>query len=209
MTARRLILATSNPHKVAELRALLSGVNVEIGHLGELGNPPELAEPHDTFAQNALAKALTVARHTGELALADDSGLMVDALGGAPGVMSARYAGEGATDEDLVAKLLAELKGVPPAERTARFVCVLVLASPEGEVGRWVGQVEGIIADEPLGANGFGYDPVFWYPPARITFAQMTPTNKNAVSHRGRALRAFAADLPAILKNMRAPKGRS
>jgi len=199
VTPTRLILASNNQHKVAEIRALLAGTDVVVGHLGELEDAPELTEPHDSFAENALEKALTVARHTGEPALADDSGLMVDALDGAPGVMSARYAGEGATDDELVAKLLADLTGVPEEERTARFVCVLVLASAEGEIGRWVGEVEGIIADEPRGANGFGYDPVFWYPPARITFAQMTPTNKNAVSHRGRALRAFAADLPGVL----------
>ncbi len=195
----RLTLATGNAHKVDEIRALLAGCDVLLDHLGELTDPPELVEPHETFAENALAKALTVARHTGGLALADDSGLMVDALDGAPGVMSARYAGEGATGEQLVAKLLDELAGVPAEERTARFACVLSLADPEGEVGQWEGVVEGLIALEPAGDGGFGYDPVFYYPPARITFAQMTPTNKNAVSHRGRALRAFAADLPAIV----------
>ncbi len=195
----RLTLATGNAHKVDEIRALLAGCDVLLDHLGELTDPPELVEPHETFAENALAKALTVARHTGGLALADDSGLMVDALDGAPGVMSARYAGEGATGEQLIAKLLDELAGVPAEERTARFACVLSLADPEGEVGQWEGVVEGLIALEPAGDGGFGYDPVFYYPPARITFAQMTPTNKNAVSHRGRALRAFAADLPAIV----------
>jgi len=195
----RLTLATGNAHKVDEIRALLAGCDVLLDHLGELTDPPELVEPHETFAENALAKALTVARHTGGLALADDSGLMVDALDGAPGVMSARYAGEDATGEQLVAKLLDELTGVPAEERTARFACVLSLADPEGKVGQWEGVVEGLIALEPAGDGGFGYDPVFYYPPARITFAQMTPTNKNAVSHRGRALRAFAADLPAIV----------
>ena len=200
--ARRLVLATNNEHKVREIRALLAGMDVQVGHLGELADPPELIEPHDSFAGNALEKALTVARATGELSLADDSGLMVDALGGAPGVLSARYAGEDATQDELIGKLLGELAGVPEAERTGRFVCVLVLASPEGELGRWEGRVEGRIATEPVGEGGFGYDPVFWYPPARITFAQMTPENKNAVSHRGRALRAFAADLPEILSRL-------
>jgi len=198
-TPPRLMLATGNPHKVAEICALLAGTDVAVRSLGELDDPPELSEPHETFSENALAKALTVAQATGEPALADDSGLMVDALDGAPGVMSARYAGEDATAEQLVAKLLRELAGVPEEDRTARFVCVLSLASPEGELGQWTGVVEGRITSEPVGEGGFGYDPVFWYPPARITFAQMTPTNKNAVSHRGRALRAFAADLPGIL----------
>lgn len=187
----KLILATGNAHKVAEIRALLAGSDVRIGHLGELDDPPELTEPYETFAENALEKALTVAQATGEPALADDSGLVVDALDGAPGVMSARYAGENATSEQLVAKLLGELAGVPEEDRTARFVCALSLASPEGEVGKWEGVVEGRITFEPVGEGGFGYDPVFYYPPSRITFAQMTPTNKNAVSHRGRALRAF------------------
>lgn len=190
----RLTLATGNPHKVAEIRALLFGTDVQVRHLGELDDPPELSEPHETFSENALAKALTVAQATGEPALADDSGLMVDALDGAPGVISARYAGENATGEQLVAKLLREMAGVPEELRTARFVCALSLASPQGEVGQWTGIVEGLITTEPIGDGGFGYDPVFYYPPARITFAQMTPTNKNAVSHRGRALRAFAEE---------------
>jgi len=202
VTSSRLILATSNEHKVSEIRTLLSCTGLEVEHLGDLRDAPELVEPHATFAENALEKALTVSRHTGELALADDSGLMVDALDGAPGVKSARYAGENASDGELVAKLLGDLDGVPEDERAARFVCVLVLTSAEGELGRWIGEVEGAIATEPRGDGGFGYDPVFWYPPARITFAQMTPSNKNAVSHRGRALRAFAADLPALLEDM-------
>ena len=185
------MLATGNAHKVAEIRALLHGSDVFVGHLGELDDPPELLEPHDTFAENALAKALAVAQATGEPALADDSGLVVDALDGAPGVMSARYAGEDATSEELVAKLLGEMAGVPEENRTARFVCALSLAGPDGEVGQWTGVVEGRISLEPVGEGGFGYDPVFYYPPSRITFAQMTPTNKNAVSHRGRALREF------------------
>ncbi|MCD6360437.1 MAG: RdgB/HAM1 family non-canonical purine NTP pyrophosphatase [Armatimonadetes bacterium] len=194
------MLATANRHKVKELRALLAGLDVDIGHLGEMDDPPDIEEPHDTFAENALEKALVVARLSGHWALADDSGLMVDALGGAPGVKSARYAGEDATDEQLVAKLLSELEGVPEPRRTAHFVCALVLASPEGELGRWEGRVDGLITTRPQGENGFGYDPVFWYPPAGVTFAQMAPADKNAVSHRGRALRAFAADLPHLLR---------
>jgi XTP/dITP diphosphohydrolase len=194
-TPRKLMLATGNAHKVAEIRALLAGTDVAVRGLAELDDPPELSEPYETFAENALAKALIVAQATGEPALADDSGLVVDALDGAPGVMSARYAGEDATAEQLVAKLLGEMVGVPEEDRTARFVCVLSLASPEGELGQWTGVVEGRITSEPVGEGGFGYDPVFYYPPARITFAQMTPTNKNAVSHRGRALRAFAEDV--------------
>ncbi len=197
--ATRLILATENEHKVREIRELLVGLIVEVAHLGELSDPPTLTETGETFADNAREKALACARATGELCLADDSGLMVDALGGEPRVRSARYAGEGASQDALIAKLLGALQGAPPGERSGRFVCALSLCAPEGEVGRWEGRVEGVIALEPSGEGGFGYDPVFLYPPARLTFAQMAPEEKNAVSHRGRALRQFRADLPAIL----------
>ncbi len=203
VAGRRLILATENPHKVREIRDLLADVAVKVLHLGDLSDPPELSETGETFADNAREKALAVARATGEPALADDSGLMVDALGGDPGVRSARYAGAGASGEQLVAKLLAEMADVPDGQRGARFVCALSLCAPEGEVGRWEGRVEGVIAREPRGDGGFGYDPVFRYPPDGVTFAQMTPDRKNAVSHRGRALRAFRADLPRVLRRRR------
>jgi len=256
---RPLVLATNNPGKVREIRELLLGLPVIVTHLGELADPPQLTETHDSFAGNAREKALAVARATGELALADDSGLVVDALGGAPGVLSSRYAGEGANDADLVAKLLAAMEGVPAAKRTARFVCVLILAGPKraksggrrprlpipkrpkgggrrprlpipkrpkgggrrprlpilstgegtcgheqqcSEIGRWEGQVEGQILTEPRGEGGFGYDPVFYYPPAGVTFAEMAPEEKNEVSHRGRALQQLRRDLPEILEHL-------
>ena len=199
---RTLVLATNNPGKISEILDLLAGLPISVNHLGELADPMELTETHDTFAGNAREKAVAVARATGEPALADDSGLVVDALGGAPGVLSSRYAGEGATDTDLVAKLLAEMEGVPDAERTARFVCVLVLAGWDGEISRWEGRVEGRITTEPHGQGGFGYDPVFLYPPAGLTFAQMQAEEKNEVSHRGRALQKFRRDLPEILKRL-------
>ena len=197
--ARRLILATANEHKVREIRELLADVDIAVAHLGELADPPELSESGATFAENAREKARAVAHVTGELALADDSGLMVDALGGAPGVRSARYAGEGASGVELCAKLLREMANVPDAERAARFVCALSLCAPEGEVGRWEGRVAGVITREPRGEGGFGYDPVFHYPPDGLTFAQMAAERKNAVSHRGHALTAFRRDLPGIL----------
>lgn len=197
---RKLILATANEHKVREIRELLTDADVEVVHLGELDNPPVLQEIGATFAENARQKALAVARQTGELALADDSGLEVDALHGEPGVHSARWAGEGAGGLELVAKLLRELADVPDDQRSARFVCVLSLCAPDGEIGRWEGRVEGVITREPRGSGGFGYDPVFLYPEDGMTFAEMTPERKNAVSHRGRALRAFAADLPRVLR---------
>jgi XTP/dITP diphosphohydrolase len=157
---------------------------VAVRGLAELDDPPELSEPYETFAENALAKALTVAQATGEPALADDSGLVVDALDGAPGVMSARYAGEDATAEQLVAKLLRELVGVPEEDRTARFVCVLSLASPEGELGQWTGVVEGRITSEPVGEGGFGYDPVFWERAASDTTQCSTIPRRASLSPR-------------------------
>jgi XTP/dITP diphosphohydrolase len=199
----RLMLATQNEHKVREMRQLLADLDVEVAHIGELEQPPELTETGETFADNAREKALGCARATGELCLADDSGLVVDALGGEPGVRSARYAGEGSTQQALIAKLLRELEGVGAGERTGRFVCALSLCAPEGEIGRWQGTVEGTITREPRGEGGFGYDPVFYYARAEKTFAQMTPEAKNAASHRGRALAKFRADLPEILRSRR------
>lgn len=204
---RRLMLATENEHKVREIRSLLADLDVVVSHLGELHDPPELTETGETFAENARQKACAVAQATGELALADDSGLMVDTLGGEPGVRSARYAGEGGSQQDLIEKLLRELGGVEPCDRTARFVCALSLCGPEGEIGRWEGVAEGIITREPRGEGGFGYDPVFYYPPREMTFAQMSAADKNQVSHRGRALRAFRRDLPAILQSHNAQVG--
>lgn len=198
--ATRLILATENEHKVREMRELLADLDVEVAHLGELDDPPKLTETGDTFAENAREKALTCAQATGELCIADDSGLMVDALDGAPGVRSARYAGEGASQQDLIDRLLGELEGVILCDRAGRFVSVISLCSPEGEIGSWEGTVEGVITVEPAGEGGFGYDPVFHYPPAEKTFAEMAPEAKNAVSHRGRALEKMRADLSALLE---------
>lgn len=198
--AARLILATENEHKVREIRELLADLDVEVTHLGELNDPPKLTETGETFAENAREKALACAVASGELCLADDSGLMVDALDGAPGVRSARYAGEDATGQDLIDKLLRELDGVALCDRTARFVCALSLCAPEGEIGRWEGTVEGVITPQPRGEGGFGYDPVFLYPPAEKTFAEMSADDKNEVSHRGRALAKFRADFPAMLQ---------
>jgi XTP/dITP diphosphohydrolase len=199
---RRLMLATENEHKVREIRSLLADLQIEVSHLAELDEIPELTETGETFAENALEKALACAQATGELSLADDSGLVVDALGGAPGVRSARYAGEAATQDDLITKLVAEMRNVPDDRRSARFVCALSLALPEGELQRWEGTVEGIISREPRGTGGFGYDPVFVYPPAGVTFAEMAPEDKNLVSHRGAALSKFRRDIGAIVAQL-------
>jgi XTP/dITP diphosphohydrolase len=196
---RVIILGSSNEGKLRELRALLEGLPVEVRGLGDYpqAGPPE--ETGETFAENARLKATVLAGQLGAWVLADDSGLCVEALGGAPGVRSARYAGEDATDEERVAKLLDALAGVDCPQRGAAFVCAAALASPEGVLIETEGRCEGRIARHPRGENGFGYDPVFFYPDFGATFAEVSAEAKNAVSHRGRALRALAERLPELL----------
>ncbi len=188
----RVVLATANPHKAAEIAPLLSDFEV-------VPRPTELAdidETADTLEGNARLKAEAVAEFTGELAVADDTGLEVDALGGRPGVWSARYAGEDATYSDNVAKLLAELDGVGPARRGARFRTVVVARAPDGREIVAEGTVDGHIAIAARGDSGFGYDSIFVpdHGDGR-TFAEMTTAEKGAISHRGRALRALAGPL--------------
>jgi XTP/dITP diphosphohydrolase len=186
------VLATANPDKAVELAGLLEGFDV----VPRPADLPNVVEDADTLEGNARLKAVAVVEATRELAVADDTGLEVDALGGRPGVYAARYAGPGATYADNVAKLLEELAGVPAEQRTARFRTVAVARFPDGREIVAQGLVDGTIADAPAGEDGFGYDPVFV--PAGgdgRTFAQMTRAEKAAVSHRGRALRALAAAL--------------
>jgi len=188
----KLVVASRNPHKIAEIRAILGACpGLEIISLGSY-SVPEIVEDQDTFLGNAAKKAVETARAIADkniAVLADDSGLSVDALGGAPGVYSARYAGEGANSRQLCEKLLGELKNVPPARRTARFSTVLVIAAPDGKILYTAeGICEGLIAGEMRGTNGFGYDPVFYYPPLNKTFAELTPEEKNQCSHRYLAL---------------------
>jgi XTP/dITP diphosphohydrolase len=188
----KVVLATANPDKARELAGLLEGFEVVL----RPADLPDVDEDQDTLEGNARLKAVAVCDATGELAVADDTGLEVDALGGRPGVYAARYAGPGATYADNVAKLLEELAGVPAGERTARFRTVALARFPDGREIVAEGSVEGTIAEAPAGADGFGYDPVFV--PAGgdgRTFAQMTRPEKAGVSHRGRALRALAAAL--------------
>ncbi|MCS5695277.1 XTP/dITP diphosphatase [Desulfofundulus thermocisternus] len=184
----KLVLATRNPGKVRELSQLLSPLGYEVLSLEHFPGVPEVVEDGATFKDNAVKKATAVARHTGQLALADDSGLEVDYLGGAPGVRSARFAGEGHDDRANNEKLLRLLAGVPPEKRTARFRCVVAVATPEGKVLTTEGTCEGIIAEEPRGEGGFGYDPLFYVPSCGKTFAELEPEVKNRISHRGRAL---------------------
>lgn len=196
-----VVLATRNRKKIEEIRRIwqeqATQMPIEVRGLDDYPDAPEVEEDGHTFAQNAGKKALSVARFTGAPALSDDSGLVVEALDGAPGVYSARYAGIGASDAENVAKLLAELAAVEDAGRGAHFECVLALAHPDGRVRYFSGRVAGQITRHPAGENGFGYDPVFVPAAHRETFAQLNGKEKDALSHRGRAL----AQLREALQN--------
>ncbi len=184
---RRLIVATKNPGKVRELRALLAGLPLE---LISTDGMPDVEETGATFAENAELKARAAAAWSGSWALADDSGLEVDALGGRPGVHSNRFAGEGTTEADRNRALLELLAAVPPSERTARYRAAVAVASPDGRVWVTEGACEGIVCDEPRGDQGFGYDPHFFLPDHGRTMAEIDPALKNRISHRARALAA-------------------
>jgi XTP/dITP diphosphohydrolase len=183
----RLLVATNNPGKIREYDDLLAGLRLDLCGLAEVGLDTEVKETGQTFAENALLKALAYGRASRLLTLADDSGLEVEALGGAPGVYSARYAGKGASDADRYRKLLAALEGVPWEKRAARFRCVIALAWPDGRIETFEGQCDGVIAFEPQGTNGFGFDPVFYMPEHGCTMAELPTEVKNRVSHRARA----------------------
>ena len=188
----KIVLATRNPGKIEEIRLILGDSDiegmVEIETLLSYPDLPEITEDGATFSANALKKAVTVSRLTGHFAIADDSGLEVDALGGAPGVRSARFAGEDATDSENIEKLLLMLQDVPHEKRTARFVCVIALASPDGEARLVEGECRGYIATEERGTSGFGYDPLFIVPEYGKTFAELGGDIKNKISHRAVAV---------------------
>jgi XTP/dITP diphosphohydrolase len=216
----RLLLASANQGKLRELRTILDGLPVELVGLAEagLGEPPEVEETGDTFLENALLKARAYAAWSGLAAVADDSGLEVDALGGAPGVRSARYAGPGAGDQANLDKLLAALAGLPPERRAARFRCAAVLVDPRGARGsggrkpsppegrEWHAEAawEGRVLEAPRGTGGFGYDPVFLPDGWEVTSAEVDQATKDAASHRGRAFRALR---PAIERWANAQRG--
>lgn len=187
-----MVIATGNPHKVAEFARMLRPLGVRVLSQREAGAQVDVEETGETFEENAHLKALAVSRAAGLPALGDDSGLCVDALDGAPGIFSARYAGPDATDADRIAKLLGELRGVPAQRRTARFVCAICCVLPDGREITARGECEGSIALAPSGRDGFGYDPVFVEKATGRTFAQLSAAEKDRLSHRGRALRAFA-----------------
>lgn len=198
----KLFLASSNSGKLREFRALArERPDHPVAVLDTLPGFSRLAafqEDAPTFAENASGKALHYSRSSEEFVFADDSGLVVPALGNAPGVRSARYAGPGARDEELVRKLLAEMKGLQGDRRRARFICVVALARRGKTVAVFSDHVEGVIAEEPHGAGGFGYDPVFLVPPLGLTFAEIPAHEKNRLSHRGRAFRKLLDFLPSV-----------
>jgi XTP/dITP diphosphohydrolase len=202
-----LLAATTNPGKLAEIKSVLQSLPIEILSLRDLGGPPVIVEDGKTFEENALKKARSLAAFSGRVTLADDSGLEVAALGGAPGVHSARYGGEDADEARNNAKLLRALAAVPKEKRGARFVCVLALCVPQAlGGGEWLFRAEcpGRIVFAPQGENGFGYDPLFFYPPLHRTFAELDRATKGEVSHRGRALKRFTevlASLPPFRTN--------
>jgi len=202
---RSILVATTNPGKIAELRAMLDA-DVQWLDLSDFPDIAEIEEDGLTFVENARKKAIGYAKVTGLLTIADDSGLVVDALGGAPGVKSARYSGEKTINSDgtlidhrNIAKVLELLKGVPKEKRTARFFCCLCLASPESILIETEGTLEGLITNREIGKNGFGYDPIFFVPHLNKTVAQLTSEEKNAISHRGNAIRKLKPLLTALI----------
>ena len=194
----KYVIATHNAHKLIELQRILAPLGIEAVTDRDLGmDLPDVEETGTTFAENAYLKAASACRETGLPAIADDSGLVVDALNGRPGVYSARYGGEEATDDDRNVLLLEEMKDVPKGQRSARFVSAVCCVFPNGDILRAEGTFEGELADAPAGENGFGYDPIFLV--GDRTSAEMTSAEKDAVSHRGNALKQFSMDLEQYL----------
>ncbi|ACB85520.1 XTP/dITP diphosphatase [Natranaerobius thermophilus] len=198
----KLVLASGNQGKLNELKALLSKQPVEIYSMSDFNNIKEAQETGKTFAENAIIKAQNVADSTGYLSLADDSGLEVDALDGAPGVYSARYAGENACDQDNNNKLLRSLKDIPYKQRTARFKCVIAIAYPDTPPVTFTGTCEGYILREPKGDRGFGYDPLFYHPDMGKTFGELYQEEKSSISHRGKALEKLVANFQDVMSLM-------
>ena len=184
-----LVLATANPHKVKEISLLLADLGLVVRSLGEFPGAPAVVEDGASYQENALKKARSAAVFTGKPALADDTGLEVEALDGRPGIYAARFAGEGCSFEDNIHKLLGLLMGLPAERRAARFVCVMAIVTPEGREDVVRAELAGQITEVPHGADGFGYDPVFYMPEVRKTLAELSPAEKNQLSHRGRAIK--------------------
>lgn len=194
---KMLFVATGNLGKLAEIKAILDGLEVELVTPDQFPNLPDVEEDGTTFEQNAVKKARSAAQATGLPSLADDSGLAVDVLHGRPGVFSARYAGEGASDGANIARLLQDISLLPSGPKTAHFVCVTALCLPDGSCTTFRGELHGEIISEPAGDNGFGYDPVFYLPGYGLTLAQLAPEQKNRISHRAAALASLREYLSA------------
>ena len=199
----KIVFASRNEGKVKEIREMLQEIDVKLVSLNNYANVPEIVEDGKSFLENALKKAKIISEFTGETVLADDSGLQVDVLGGEPGIYSSRYAGENATDEENIAKLIAKLKDIPQEKRAASFFCVLVLYRIDGSYDCFEGKWRGQIIDEPRGNNGFGYDPVFLVPELKMTAAELPAEIKNKVSHRGQAFAQLKKSLREKLKNLK------
>ncbi len=188
----KVVLASKNPHKLVEIDEITRQLGIELILQSELGIDIDVEETGTTFEENSLIKAEAVMKATGLPAMADDSGIAVDALNGAPGVYSARYGGDPSmSDHDRKMLLLKNTEHVPDGQRQAQFVCVITMVTPAGEVIQARGEIHGELTREPKGENGFGYDPIFYYPPAGMTTAEMSSEEKHKVSHRGNALKVF------------------
>ncbi len=198
---REVVIATRNPGKLREIEAILSPLHLNLLSLRDFPDLPEVEEDGATFAENAGKKARAIARLTGRPSIADDSGLAVDALGGQPGVLSARYAGGNATDRERYQKLLDEMTEIPEGKRQATFVCTLAVAFPKGKMQIVEGECRGWITLAPRGKHGFGYDPIFFVPEFGKTMAELEPEVKNRISHRARALEKLKLILPEFLSS--------
>lgn len=191
--SNKILFATGNENKMKEIRMILSDLGMPIQSMKEAGIDVDIVEDGSTFEENAIIKATAIAKMTGDIVLADDSGLEIDYLNKEPGIYSARYAGADTSYDIKNRMLLDRLEGVPDEKRTARFVCVIACAFPDGTVETARGTIEGIIGHEIAGENGFGYDPIFYLPEYQCTTAELEPEKKNELSHRGKALRAMRA----------------
>lgn len=199
LNMKQIIIATKNKGKAKDFEALFNPLGYEVLTLHDVAKEMDVEETGTTFEENALLKATALAEHLQSIVIADDSGLEVDALGGRPGVYSARYAGEEKSDEANITKLLEELKNAKESERSARFVCVIAVASPTMKPFTVRGTCEGVIAQERKGNNGFGYDPVFFVPSENKMMAELSAEEKGAISHRGNAIKQLKSKLPDLL----------
>lgn len=190
-----IIMATGNMNKIREIREMLDGSDIHVMSMKEAGVNADIEETGTTFEENAAIKAETLCRLTGQIVIADDSGLEIDWLGGEPGIYSSRYMGEDTSYDIKNAELIRRLDGVPDEDRTARFVCAMAIAYPDRPTKIFRGEFEGRIAYEPAGENGFGYDPILYLPERGCTSAELSPEDKNAISHRGKALRLIVDEL--------------